>query len=50
MLELKDGPVAIGSGGNYALTATWVMIDSKYSAEEIAKKSIDFSRSLYLYK
>ena len=36
--EPKDGLMAIGSGGNYALAAARALYDSKLSAEQIAKK------------
>ena len=49
MLEPKDGLMAIGSGGNYALAAARAMIDSKYSAEEIAKKSLLIAADLCIY-
>ena len=39
-LNPKEGIIGIGSGGNYALAAAKVLMDSKMSAEEIAKKSI----------
>ena len=40
VLEPEGGIIGIGSGGNYALAAAKVLMDSKMSAEEIAKKSI----------
>ena len=49
VLEPKDGLMAIGSGGNYALAAARAMIDSKYSAEEIAKKSLLIAADLCIY-
>ena len=49
VLEPKDGLMAIGSGGNYALAAARAMIDSKYSAEEIAKKSLLIAAELCIY-
>ena len=39
VLEPEDGIIGIGSGGNYALAAAKVLIETKMSAEEIAKKS-----------
>ena len=40
VLEPEDGIIGIGSGGNYALAAAKVLMDSDMSAEEIAKKSL----------
>ena len=40
VLEPEDGIIGIGSGGNYALAAAKVLMDSEKSAEEIAKKSL----------
>ena len=40
VLEPEEGIIGIGSGGNYALAAAKVLMDSNISAEEIAKKSI----------
>ena len=39
----------IGSGGNYALAAAKVLMDSKMSAEEIAKKSIQVASEICVY-
>ena len=38
VLEPEDGLIGIGSGGNYALAAAKVLIETNMSAEEIAKK------------
>ena len=40
VLEPEDGIIGIGSGGNYALAAAKVLIETDMSAEEIAKKSL----------
>ena len=40
VLEPEDGIIGIGSGGNYALAAAKVLIQTDMSAEEVAKKSI----------
>ena len=40
VLEPEDGIIGIGSGGNYALAAAKVLMESDLSAEEVAKKSI----------
>ena len=50
VLEPKDGLMAIGSGGNYALAAARALYDSKLNAEQIAKKVLKSLRSLYLHK
>ena len=39
-MSQRDGIIGIGSGGNYALAAAKVLKDSKMTAEEIARKSI----------
>jgi len=49
VLEPKDGIMAIGSGGNYALAAARALYDSKLSAEEIAKKSLEIASDLCIY-
>ncbi|MAI83489.1 MAG: HslU--HslV peptidase proteolytic subunit [Rickettsiales bacterium] len=50
VLEPKDGLMSIGSGGNYALAAARALIDnSKLSAEEIAKKSLEIAADLCIY-
>ena len=38
VLEPEDGIIGIGSGGNYALAAAKVLINTDMSAEEIAKE------------
>ena len=40
VLEPEDVLIGIGSGGNYALAAAKVLIETKMTAEEIAKKSL----------
>ena len=49
VLEPEGGIIGIGSGGNYALAAAKVLIDSKMSAEEIAKKSIKVASEICVY-
>ena len=49
VLEPKDGLMAIGSGGNYALAAARALYDSKLSAEQIAKKSLEIAADLCIY-
>ena len=41
VLEPEDGLIGIGSGGNYALAAAKVLIETKMTAEEIAQKNKD---------
>ena len=40
VLEPEDGIIGIGSGGNYALAAAKVLMETDMTAEEIAKKAI----------
>ena len=49
VLEPKDGLMAIGSGGNYALAAARALYDSKLNAEQIAKKSLEIAADLCIY-
>ena len=49
VLEPKDGIMAIGSGGNYALAAARALYDSKLSAEDIARKSLEMASDLCIY-
>ncbi len=50
VLEPEDGIAAIGSGGNYALSAARALIDVKeISAEEIVKKSMKIASDLCVY-
>ena len=49
VLEPEDGIIGIGSGGNFALAAAKVLMDSKLSAEEIAKKSINIASEICVY-
>ena len=49
VLEPKDGLMAIGSGGNFALAAARAMFDSKLKPEEIAKKSLEIAAELCIY-
>ena len=38
VLEPEGNAIGIGSGGNYALAAAKVLLDTDLSAEEVAKK------------
>ena len=49
VLEPEEGIIGIGSGGNYALAAAKVLIDTKMSAEEIAKKSIQVASEICVF-
>ena len=49
VLEPEGGIIGIGSGGNYALAAARVLIESEMSAEEIAKKSIKVASEICVY-
>ena len=49
VLEPEDNIIAIGSGGNFALAAARVLIDTKLSAEEIAKKSISVASEICVF-
>lgn len=49
VLEPEDGLIGIGSGGSYALSAARALIDSKLSAEEIAKKAMKIAAGICVY-
>tara|TARA_B110001454_G_C12566175_1_gene369877 strand:- start:17 stop:556 length:540 start_codon:yes stop_codon:yes gene_type:complete len=49
VLEPEDNIIAIGSGGNFALAAARVLMDTKLSAEEIAKKSINVASEICVF-
>ena len=49
VLEPEDNIIAIGSGGNFALAAARVLMDTKLSAEEIAKKSISVASEICVF-
>ena len=49
VLEPEEGIIGIGSGGNYALAAAKVLMDTKMTAEEIAKKSIQVASEICVY-
>ena len=44
-----DGIIGIGSGGNYALAAANVLINTDMSAEEIAKKSLEVASQICVF-
>lgn len=50
VIEPEDGICAIGSGGNYALAAARALCqETKYSAEEIAKKSLKIASEICVF-
>ena len=50
VIEPDEGICAIGSGGNYALAAARALAqNTKYSAEEIAKKSLKIASEICVY-
>ena len=49
VLEPEDDIIAIGSGGNFALAAAKVLMGTKLSAEEIAKKSIEVASEICVF-
>ena len=49
VLEPEEGIIGIGSGGNYALAAAKVLMNSNMSAEEIAKKSISVASEICVF-
>ena len=49
VLEPEGDVIGIGSGGNYALAAAKVLIETKMTAEEIAKKSIKVASEICVY-
>jgi len=49
VLEPEHDVTAIGSGGNYALAAARALMDSKLSAEEIARKAMEIAADICVY-
>ena len=49
VLEPEDNVIGIGSGGNYALAAAKVLMETDMSAEEVAKKSIKVASEICVY-
>ena len=49
VLEPEDGVIGIGSGGNYALAAAKVLMETDLRAEEIAKKSIQVAADICVF-
>ncbi len=49
VLEPEDGIIGIGSGGNYALAAAKVLMDTDMTAEEIGKKAIKVASDICVF-
>ena len=49
VLEPEGDVIGIGSGGNYALAAGKVLIESEMSAEEVAKKAIKVAADICVF-
>jgi len=49
VLEPEHGLIGIGSGGNYALAAARALIDSKMSAEDIARRAMEIAADICVY-
>ena len=49
MLEPEDGIIGIGSGGNYALAAAKVLVETDKTAEEIARKAIKVASDICVF-
>ena len=49
VLEPEDGIIGIGSGGNYALAAAKVLIDTDLNAEDVAKKAIKIASDICVF-
>ncbi len=49
VLEPEHDVTAIGSGGNYALAAARAMMDTDYTAEEIARRAMAIAADICVY-
>ena len=49
VLEPEGDIIGIGSGGNYALAAAKVLMDTDLSAEEIARKAIKIASEICVF-
>ena len=49
VLEPEGDVIGIGSGGNYALAAAKVLMDTDMSAEEIAKKAVETAAEICVF-
>ncbi len=49
VLEPEGGIMAIGSGGNYALSAARALADTDFDAEEIARRAMKIAAEICIY-
>ena len=49
VLEPEDGIIGIGSGGNYALAAAKVLMETNMKAEDIARKAIKVASEICVF-
>ena len=49
VLEPENNVIGIGSGGNYALAAAKVLMETDMSAEEVARKAIKVASEICVY-
>ena len=49
VLEPEGDIIGIGSGGNYALAAAKVLINTELSAEEVARKAIQVASDICVF-
>ena len=49
VLEPEEGIIGIGSGGNYALAAAKVLMETNMSAEDIAKKALKVASEICVF-
>ena len=49
VLEPEEGIIGIGSGGNYALAAAKVLMNTDMTAEEIAKKAVETAAEICVF-
>ena len=49
VLEPEGDVIGIGSGGNYALAAAKVLMNSDMSAEEIAKRAVETAAEICVF-
>ena len=49
VLEPEGDVIGIGSGGNYALAAAKVLMDTNMTAEDVAKKAIKVASDICVF-
>jgi ATP-dependent HslUV protease subunit HslV len=49
VLEPEGGIMGIGSGGNYALAAARALLETDFSAEEIARRAMVIAADICVY-